>query len=218
VSPEAAQIVVSAIAAIGTIVWLAGLQFLARSRRIVKKNQPEGMFIGDGSAAVPPNWLAGSAEVDGRPAELATRAAAIFAKASPFGFARIEEKSDERVTFANQMTGQPLRRGTLRFSDAGRGRSEVVWIAELANVDWLLRVGTLVQVLGLLALVVGGWAMFTWVASSANPAIRWQSLQMLQVVHVLWPPFLFGVLYRRCYSQVAAQFEALTHNLPYGKD
>jgi hypothetical protein len=72
--------------------------------------------------------------------------------------------------------------------------------------------------LGLIALAVGGWAVFTYVASSPEPAVRWQTVQMVHVVHFLWPPFLFGALYRRGMQGVAAQFEALAHNLPYYGD
>jgi len=38
---------------------------------------------------------------------------------------------------------------------------------------------------------------------------------MLQVVHFLWPPFLFGGLYRRGRSAVREAFEVMIHNLPY---
>lgn len=57
--------------------------------------------------------------------------------------------------------------------------------------------------------------IYTYVASSPNPATRWQTLQMLQAVHFLWPPFLFGALYRRGVKEVVAQLEALVHNLPF---
>jgi hypothetical protein len=77
---------------------------------------------------------------------------------------------------------------------------------------WL---GGLFQAAGLLALVVGCWAVYTYVASSPDPAVRWQTFQMAQAVHFLWPPFLCGGLYRRGARAVAAQFEALAHNLPY---
>jgi hypothetical protein len=70
-------------------------------------------------------------------------------------------------------------------------------------------------VAGLVALVGGGWAAYTFLASSPNPAARGQTLQMLQAVHFLWPPFLFGALYRWGNSAVAGQFDAFAHNLPY---
>ncbi len=41
---------------------------------------------------------------------------------------------------------------------------------------------------------------------------------LLQVSHFLWPPFLFGALYRRGIRGVAVQFEALVTNLPFCKE
>jgi hypothetical protein len=79
----------------------------------------------------------------------------------------------------------------------------------------MLVAGGIVQIVGLVGLIAGCWAMSTYVATSPEPAVRWQSLQMLQVVHVLWPPFLFGGLYRRGVRGVRAEFEALVNNLPY---
>jgi hypothetical protein len=79
-------------------------------------------------------------------------------------------------------------------------------------------VGALFQIVGLVAIVGGCWLMFTYVVASPNPDVRWQTFQMLQVGHFLWPPFLFGALYRRGRRETAAQFEALAGNLPYSGD
>jgi hypothetical protein len=86
---------------------------------------------------------------------------------------------------------------------------------EPANQGWLLWLGGLFQAAGLVALVTGAWAVYTFLASSPVPAARWQTFQMLQAGHFLWPPFLSGALYRRGTTAVAAQFQALAHNLPY---
>jgi hypothetical protein len=50
-----------------------------------------------------------------------------------------------------------------------------------------------VYVLIVMPLIVGGLAVWMWnyVAASAAPAVRWQSLQIMQICHFLWPPFLF---------------------------
>jgi hypothetical protein len=153
---------------------------------------------------------------------LASRAASILAKGSPLGPLKIVEKTHDHITFerlgpgmVNQPSSRWFRRGELRFSALGQGRCRVEWSAELAGMGWLLGLGALFQVLGLLALVIGGWAIYTYVVSSPEPAVRWQTIQMVQAVHFLWPPFLFGVLHRRGMREVAAQLEALAHNLPY---
>lgn len=50
--------------------------------------------------------------------------------------------------------------------------------------------------LGLPVILIGFSAMWLFVVQSQNQAIRWQVFQSLQVIHVLWPPFLLIGLYR----------------------
>lgn len=220
---EAARIVLWGITAVGAVAWLAGLQFLLASSRRRRAGPQEangeGTLAGEGREG----WLSGSAEVEGEASALATRAAAVLAKGdrSTFGPVKILEKADDCIRFervgegvANQPAGQWFRRGELRFRPLGGGRTRVEWAVEPADLRWLLWLGGLFQVAGLLALVLGCWAVSTYVASSPDPAVRWQTFQMAQAVHFLWPPFLFGALYRRG-TRAAAQFEALAHNLPY---
>jgi hypothetical protein len=80
---------------------------------------------------------------------------------------------------------------------------------------WLLWLGGVFQALGLIALIAGCWAVYTYLASAAEPALRWQTLQMFQVCHLLWPPFLCGALYRTGTRSLTAMFDALAKNLPY---
>jgi hypothetical protein len=222
--PETASVVLAAITAVGAVVWLAGLQFLIRSHpRRQFGEQP------DSAEAVradecPEGWFCGSADVEGESRALATRAAALLANSTPltFGPVKILEKTDRDIRFervevgqANQPPAQWFRRGELRFTPLRSGRTRVAWAVEPANVRWLLWLAAGFQVGGLLVLVVGCWGLATFVVPSPDPAIRWQTIQMVQVVHFLWPPFLFGGLYRRGSRAVAGQFEALAHNLPY---
>jgi hypothetical protein len=54
-------------------------------------------------------------------------------------------------------------------------------------------------VLILMPIVVGGVPAALWhfVAQSPSSAVRWQSIQVLQIVHVLWPPFLIYFLWKQ---------------------
>jgi len=61
----------------------------------------------------------------------------------------------------------------------------------------------------------GCWAMFTYVLPSPNPNVRGQAFQMAQVVHLLWPPFLFASLARQPARWITARVDALVNNLPY---
>jgi hypothetical protein len=215
-SSETAQHLVFGITGVGVVVWILSLNFLVRSARLMQPAKEEGM-----SELPAQKLLSGIAEVEGDPKALANKAAAVLAKAT-LGPLKIIEKSDNRIVFerlepgiANQPAGRWLRRGEFRFTTLRHNRTQIEWAVEPANFQWILWVGGGIQLLGLVALVVGCWATFTFVASSPEPAIRWQSLQMLQVAHVLWPPFLFGGLYRKGIRGLSSEFEALANNLPY---
>jgi hypothetical protein len=166
----------------------------------------------------PENSFTGSAEVDGQADVLANKAASMLAKGI-IGTMKITAKTAERIAFERldaTTNNQPwFQRGELRFTQVRQGRCQIEWAVELSNRTWLLWLGGVFQVVGLIALVAGGWAIYTYVVSSPDPAVRWQTLQMLQVSHFLWPPFLMGGLYRQGMRQVLTQFEALANNLPY---
>jgi hypothetical protein len=216
---ETAQIVLLAITLVGAIVWMVGLQFLVSSYRIPKSRPADGVD------PATDNWLTGSAEVEGPADALVTKAAAVLAKGNlfPFGPVKIVEKTTNRITFerlgpggGNQMPARWFRRGELRIAPVRQGRSRVDWA--VSNPGWPLWCGGLFLVMGLLALVAGCWVIYSYVISSPDPALRWQTIQMLQVAHFLWPPFLVSALYRRGMKEMAAQFEALACNLPYYGD
>jgi hypothetical protein len=221
-SSETAQIVLAAIAGIGFIAWLAGLQFLFSSARVGRNDTAA---TGDFSEPPPDNWMVGSAEVDGQPAVLAKKAAALLVKQAPgpFGPIKIMEASDNRLAFervgpaAGNMQGQWLRRGEMRFTAIDGKRTRIDYAIERSPLRWLLWLGGLFLVLGLIALVVGAWLIATLVVPSPDPAVRSQAIQMVQAIHFLWPPFLMGGLYRRGIRSVRATFEALVHNLPYAE-
>jgi hypothetical protein len=215
--PEAAQLVLLAITVIAVLVWAISLHFLVGAFQ-AGRARPTNEFA-DRESAPSANTLTGSAAVDQPPAVLTTRAAAVLAKTSPFGTIKIVEKTEDRITFERLgPTNRWLRRGELRFAATGPGRSRVDWAAELNSMNWLLSLGVLFQLLGASAVVTGYALISTYVVSSPNGAVRWQTIQMLQVMHFIWPPFLFAGLYRRGRREIAAQFEGLVHNLPYSGD
>lgn len=214
-SQELAQQVIIGITVVGAIVWLWSLTFLMKSARMAKP------ALEDSDGSTPENSLAGVAEVEGDPKTLAARAASLLAKGS-LGPVKIVEKTDDRLVFertdpgiARQSVSRLFRRGEFHFTSLGQNRTQVSWNVEAANLRWLLWVGGIIQIVSLIALIVGCWAMVTFVATSPEPAKRWQSLQMLQVIHLLWPPFLFGGLYRKGSRGIAAEFESFANNLPY---
>jgi hypothetical protein len=214
--PETAQQVVFGITAVGAVIWILSFNLLVRSARLMRPAKQDG--FNEPLAQAP---LAGSAEVEGDVKTLSVRAARVLASGA-LGPLKILGRTDDRIVFerlettiANQPTSRWFRRGELRFVTLRHDRTQVEWSVEPVGFQRLLWAGTSFQIAGLVALTVGCWAMSTYVATSPEPAVRWQSLQMLQVAHVLWPPIVFSSFYRRRVQGVIAEFEALANNLPY---
>lgn len=223
-SAETAEWVLVAITAVGAIAWLAGLRFLAASF-------PPRLDL-DGRAAdrfeMPESKrqdsIRGSVEVEGTPAELAAKAAAVLAEksAASTGPLKIVECDADRVVFEGapqaadtHSPGRFLRQGELRFRYHRSNRTRIDYTIDVSGGRGLLVGGMVFQILGLVALGVGFWLIHTYVVSNPVSAIRWQTIQMVQVVHFLWPPFLMGALYRRGRSTLRGAVETMVHNLPY---
>jgi hypothetical protein len=68
-----------------------------------------------------------------------------------------------------------------------------------------------VLLFGLAPLVLVGVAAALWnyVAPNPNPAVRWQALQILQICHVLWPPFLIYFIYQRTLTTIKSAITRL---------
>jgi hypothetical protein len=215
-STETAQAVVFGITAVGFLVWLLSLNVLVKSARLMQSGRQDGS-----EEPSIRKLLSGNTEVEGDPKTLAATAAAVLAKGT-LGPLKIVDKTGERIVFERIDVGlgkqPPVRwfgRGELRFTGLRQHRTQVDWAVEPAIFPGMLLFGAIFQTAGLIGLIAGCWAMSTYVATSPGPVARWQSLQMLQVIHVLWPPFLFGGLYRRGVRGVKAELEALANNLPY---
>ena len=214
-----AEIVLYGITAVGAAVWCFSLRFLLNSRR-VRQPLPADRF--STTKPAPSNVITGSAEVEGEPGELAVKAAAGLAKGIDIqiGPLKILERSDERVSFegpgpGGQSPGQIIRQGEIRFSRASRGKTDIEYEVQISRGHGLFIGGVICQILGLVALAVGFLLIQFLVVQSQDPQIRWQTVQMVQVVHFLWPPFLFGGLYRIGHRVVSRAFDTLVHNLPY---
>ncbi|BBO30713.1 hypothetical protein [Lacipirellula parvula] len=67
-------------------------------------------------------------------------------------------------------------------------------------------------VLIVMPIVIGGVVAALWhlVAPSDKLAVRWQTLQVLQIAHVLWPPFLIYFIWRRLHDQAGNAAANLT--------
>lgn len=67
-------------------------------------------------------------------------------------------------------------------------------------------------VLILMPIVIGGVVAALWhlVAPSEKLPVRWQAVQIVQIVHVLWPPFLIYFIWKRLHVQAGNAAANLT--------
>jgi hypothetical protein len=223
--PEIGKWIVIAIGTVGTVVWLSALSYMIRATRERQARAMEAaqrFEIEENAAA---GTIVGEAEVVGEPEELSAKLAGLLAREGmgPFGPVKIVACERREVVFETAgMTpgsmGNPqsggVRRGRFRLTPSG-SRTRVEYAIEIPTGRVLLGLGWLFVLLGLVALVAGSTLMFVYVLPNPNPNIRGQAFQMVQVIHFLWPPFLFGSLSRQPARFVRARVEALVHNLPY---
>ncbi len=221
---ETARLVLFAITAVALVVWVIGLRFLILSAKLPERS---GRGQDDRFGPEEPtsqNLVVGSAEVEGQAADLLAKATAALANQAMgrLGQFRILERTDDCVSFegsganpGSKSGGQLIRRGQFQFTPLGGGRTTIDYAIDVSSGRGLLIAGAAVQVLGLVAIVAGFLLIHTLVLPNPKPAVRGQVLQMIQVVHFLWPPFLFGGLYRYRHRLVRDGLKTFVHNLPY---
>jgi hypothetical protein len=212
--PETGQIVVIAITSVGVLAWLAGLTAVLRASRERQQSAlraAERFDIHEGAA---PGTIVGEAEVEGQPEELSMKLAAQLARESigPFGPVKIVARDRHEVAFEPAGKSQlGFRGGRVRLEPAG-SRTRIEYAIE-TSPGGILVCGWIALALGLAALIVEPWIMFTYVIPNQN--LQGQEFQALQMVHFLWPPFLFAHVSRQPARMFRARMEALVHNLPY---
>ena len=127
---------------------------------------------------------------------------------SPLSLARITRADDQEIAW--EVTRGPQRhRGLVRLADEGP-RTRVTY--GIVGEGPVLRIATAVCVLGLVVTIGLYFVLRTWVAQSPDEHVRWQVLQMVQAVHLLWPPFLLAGLARKVRSQSAEEIERIVGN------
>jgi hypothetical protein len=217
---DVVRIIVIVVTVVGAVVWLAGLLFMlraARERQAWAHQAAERFEINEPDAG---SAIVGESEIDGKPEELAEKLARVLARdgLGPLGPVKIVSCDPHEVVFhAADSSAQPtggFRGGRVRLTPFG-SRTRVEYALETSSGRVLIALGWLFVVLGLLALAAGCFLMFAYVLPSANPGVRSQAIQIVQVVHFLWPPFLFGALSRQPARFLRARMEALVNNLPY---
>ncbi len=223
--PEIGKWIVVAVATVGGVAWLSGLSYMIRatSERQARAMEAAQRFEIEEAAAR--NTIVGEAEVAGVPEELSGKLAGLLAREGmgPFGPVKIVACDRRELVFesAGMTAGSSghgpsagVRRGRFRLTPSG-SRTRIEYAIEMPSGRILLGFGWLFVLLGLVALVAACTLMFVYILPSPHPNVRGQAVQAVQVVHFLWPPFLFGSLCRQPVRFVRARVESLVHNLPY---
>ena len=161
---------------IGTMVWLVTLRAL---RRIV--NSPAETFQET------------TVEHDLKTTQRALLHAALNHKSqlSPNGVQVLNDEPDF-VTF-DLSAGTQV---TCELEDTYEG-TKIFATADYAHVRRRYRYIMTILVVFVIPLVVCsvGYVLLRFAAPSANPGMRWQCMQILQISHALWPPFLVSKLF-----------------------
>jgi hypothetical protein len=214
--PETGQVVVIAITAIGAVAWLAGLAAMLRAGREWRESSLPTTERFDLEGDRPPGTIVGEAEVEGHPEELSAKLTGLLAREGmgPLGPVKILSSDRDEVTF-EPAGPSPLgfRGGRIRLTPKG-SRTRIDY-ALRAGSRGLLIGGWVALALGLAALIAAPTLAFTVILTSPNPNVRGQCFQVVQMVHFLWPPFLFAHLSRQPARVFRGRIEGLIHNLPY---
>ncbi len=220
---QTAETLLYSITAVGAVVWVIGLHFLVRSFSSEAKKE-EAEWAQASEERPPANWICGSADVEGQPPTLIPRAIAALVKgyARGIGSAKILERGDDRIVFEGvtdflrrRQSPFRIRIAQIRFTSLENNRTRIDYAVQETGARWLLWVGAGFQCAGLIALVAGFLLVRVFLVANPSAAARTQTIQMMQCVHFLWPPFLFAGIYRIGRRAVRNGLDLLVHNLPY---
>ncbi len=115
------------------------------------------------------------------------------------------------------VASRPDRGATLRVAIEPDGSgSRLRWVVDGRPLVQLFGTAMkVVLVLGLCGLVAAGVLMPALVIPSEEPAVRWQVVQTIHVLHFLWPPFLIAFVARRRRALVETRTADLLNNLRF---
>ena len=200
-SPGTAQFVLTVIALAGLGAWLLAVRGSARIARLGPDETEE--IDGSGGGRL----IASRVKVvNGAPADVAEGLLRAMG-ASGVGWAArpvtVKREADGRLTAASvlppRLVAVPaFSRCEVLLRQAGPGSTEITFRADYTDARRkALAVARILLAAGLL--VGAGLVIFIWfkVLPSENRAVRGQAIQAIQMVHLLWPPWLIYSLYRR---------------------
>jgi hypothetical protein len=218
-SEEVARAVVWSILIAALAVWMSAVRFVARVRNSQRGSEAAERLVFE--SQVESNQIVGQVTVAAAALGLAEKLARALAQpqVSQLGTIRVTRVEPDRVAFEqvepDRQAGLRIGQGEVRFVPAGPASCVAHYRLAMEHGRGRLFTAQLLLVAGLAA-IGGMWlVMEIYVIPNPSPQVRWQSLQALQVVHVLWPPFQLASLHRAGRAAAMARIEALLSNLPH---
>jgi hypothetical protein len=220
VDADIAKLVFFAIAVPMWIVWLIGVRY-ALSRLQRGGVEEEGVPTPADDAG-PRDVVVGERLFDGDPEALSRKIAERLASsAGPgAGCVRIAERTRERVVFdcSTATVGRlaAFDKGVVTLTIEGK-RVRARYAVSLGGIARLMRVLTYACCFAYGPLFIVGAPALVWllVVNSEDPNVRWQVFQAAQMIHGVWPPFLFGALASAPRRATAAFFDTMLANVEH---
>lgn len=189
-----AEFWLNVLAAGAAAIWLFGVWFVARARRLGKEPLQDRIEVAKDPATVTARL---------------TRALA-SARGSALHGSVVEAASEREVRWSST--------GMFRH----RGVATVTGDAKRTQVAFEIHCGRLLQHAGLAVVVVGGlvtgtlyYSLREFALPSEHEAVRTQVVQIVQAVHLLWPPFVFAGLSLKLRRMVGAEVRRVVQNAPF---
>lgn len=227
-SVETADLVLYLITGIACAVWMISFRCLwgmnhPRTRRTFTSDAANDLYeveqqSSTGSSATElVSIAAGKTQIAGNFEDMSARLARQVAQRLPA--AKIVSQTANELILGPTATSRWLgfERIDVRFTPLGENLTEVehqVWQKPPRAPLW----AWCLSAVGLVAIVVGYLLIKTLFVSHPNPAVRWQTVQMVQVIHFLWPPMMALVPVKASKTAgqaVAGVLDGMITNLPY---
>ncbi len=214
---EIAKAVCIGAAVVGVVIWLMGYMSISKLKRPAHLEGFEGIDRRSGGPDEDRTMLTGSREVKRPPGDVSKAIVAWLASNPAGGALQITESTESRVAYKAAQGGN-IFFGTGVFDiEPTPGGCEVRYRIDLAAFGrklWIAGV-SISLLLALPGATILPAMLYIFVASHEDPSVRWQALQSLQMIHGLWPPFLFGFIFRRIRKHIGQSVEMNLANLEH---
>ncbi|HOX37874.1 MAG TPA: hypothetical protein PL033_07790 [Candidatus Brocadiia bacterium] len=190
---------------IGLTVWVIAFTHYVRTLRRARRAIQEAETGIPEAESAPLEWITGERKVSVSSGDLRARLKANFSTGPLGTLYSVEEHGQDEIhiRYSSEipMRYHPLaamKQARLRLRRGEGAQTIVRYAAQVGGSTRGLSVATTILLtLGLFAVLALPMLLWFLCANNPNGAIRAQSIQVLQMIHFLWPPFLTTSLLKR---------------------